>query len=81
MLTPTVIEIPRKMDAVGRDTFIDGAGASTTRSRPLSRLTGATVRSIAPAQAQITRRGGARPTFAAQRAARGSRVTTLLDAA
>jgi hypothetical protein len=42
MITPTVIEIPRTLNAIGRDTFIDGAGAvpnSRPRSRPMAMRT------------------------------------------
>ena len=52
MLTPTVTEIPRPLSAVGRDTFIDGAGP-VPHSRP--RRAADAPLSLAPAQARIVR--------------------------
>ena len=55
MLTPTVTEIPRPLSAVGRDTFIDGAGPMP-HSRPRRRAADATrTLSLAPAQARTVR--------------------------
>jgi len=54
MLTPVVTEIPRTLNAVAHDTFIDGAGDSRPRRPERSRPAATTMR--APAQADVAGR-------------------------
>ena len=69
MITPTVTEIPRTMNAVSRDTFIFGAGASLSRSEAP-----AWPARVAPAQPHIAM-------LAAQREAMAAHATTFARAA
>jgi hypothetical protein len=70
MITPTVTEIPRRLDAVGRDTFIDGAGP-VPNSRPRSR----------PTATRTLRVVGRLPLAAQPAASSGLRAVTLTRAA
>jgi hypothetical protein len=78
MLTPTVTEIPRPLSAVGRDTFIDGAGP-VPHSRPRSPAADAArALSLAPTQAHpVTRL----PLTAQPAASAAPRPVTLTRAA
>jgi hypothetical protein len=61
MITPTVTEIPRRLDAVGRDTFIDAPGpVPHSRPRSLSVVRANGVRRL-PSAAQAATSPGARP--------------------
>lgn len=77
MITPTVTEIPRTLNAVGRDTFIDDA-AAVPHGRSWSRPTAARTRSVAPAQADSVRH---LPVAARSAASTGARTMTFTRAA
>ena len=79
MLTPFVTEIPRTLNAVAHDTFIDGAGDSGPRRPARSRPTATTTR--APAQADIAGRAGDPAVDAAPAASAATGFAALTRAA